>query len=395
MPSFKLIVSAVVMNLHGLVGRRVNALVMIVSIAGVVAVFSGVLAMNAGLDEAMRDAGRSDRVIVLRAGSTVEIASAISHEERNMIANSADLRRSPDGMPLITGEAVAPLTLIERGSGMEVNGTIRGVGTEIMAMRPEIKIVQGRMFEPGKFEIVVGRKALEQFRGLALGSDLVAYGTTWKVVGIYSAGRSIRESELMADVSTIMSVSHRPMFQNITVVLPGAEAFTRFKKALAANPSLAMDVFTEPEFLQRETQSLNRMLRFMAYVMGGIMALGATFVAINAMYSSIDDRRREIATLRAIGFPPVVVVASILVEAALLALVGGVLGAAMAWLVANGSTVSTAVGGDLRQLVFNVVLTPSVVLKGLCAALLIGVLGGLIPAVRSIKSQVVDDLRAI
>lgn len=395
MPSFKLIVSAVVMNLHGLVGRRVNALVMIVSIAGVVAVFSGVLAMNAGLDEAMRDAGRSDRVIVLRAGSTVEIASAISHEGRNMIANSADLRRSPDGMPLITGEAVAPLTLIERGSGMEVNGTIRGVGTEIMAMRPEIKIVQGRMFEPGKFEIVVGRKALEQFRGLALGSDLVAYGTTWKVVGIYSAGRSIRESELMADVSTIMSVSHRPMFQNITVVLPGAEAFTRFKKALAANPSLAMDVFTEPEFLQRETQSLNRMLRFMAYVMGGIMALGATFVAINAMYSSIDDRRREIATLRAIGFPPVVVVASILVEAALLALVGGVLGAAMAWLVANGSTVSTAVGGDLRQLVFNVVLTPSVVLKGLCAALLIGVLGGLIPAVRSIKSQVVDDLRAI
>ncbi|WP_126942056.1 FtsX-like permease family protein [Xanthomonas sp. BRIP62409] len=395
MPSFKLIVSAVVMNLHGLAGRRVNALVMIVSIAGVVAVFSGVLAMNAGLDEAMRDAGRSDRVIVLRAGSTVEIASAISHEERNMIANSADVRRSADGTPLITGEAVAPLTLIERGSGMEVNGTIRGVGTEIMALRPEIKIVQGRMFEPGKFEIVVGRKALEQFRGLAPGSDLVAYGTTWKVVGIYSAGRSIRESELMADVNTIMSVSHRPMFQNITVVLPGAEAFTRFKKALAANPSLAMDVFTEPEFLQRETQSLNRMLRFMAYVMGGIMALGATFVAINAMYSSIDDRRREIATLRAIGFPPVVVVASILVEAALLALVGGVLGAAMAWLVANGSTVSTAVGGDLRQLVFNVVLTPSVVLKGLCAALLIGVLGGLVPAVRSIKSQVVDDLRAI
>lgn len=395
MPSFKLIVSALVMNLHGLAGRRVNALVMIVSIAGVVAVFSGVLAMNAGLDEAMRDAGRSDRVIVLRAGSTVEIASAISHEERNMIANSADVRRSADGTPLITGEAVAPLTLIERGSGMEVNGTIRGVGTEIMALRPEIKIVQGRMFEPGKFEIVVGRKALEQFRGLAPGSDLVAYGTTWKVVGIYSAGRSIRESELMADVNTIMSVSHRPMFQNITVVLPGAEAFTRFKKALAANPSLAMDVFTEPEFLQRETQSLNRMLRFMAYVMGGIMALGATFVAINAMYSSIDDRRREIATLRAIGFPPVVVVASILVEAALLALVGGLLGAAMAWLVANGSTVSTAVGGDLRQLVFNVVLTPSVVLKGLCAALLIGVLGGLVPAVRSIKSQVVDDLRAI
>ncbi|WP_162141709.1 ABC transporter permease, partial [Xanthomonas maliensis] len=219
---------------------------MIISIAGVVAVFSGVLAMNAGLDEAMRDAGRPDRAIVLRAGSTVEIASAISHEEMNTITNAADVRKSADGIPLMSGEAVAPLTLIEKGSGMEVNGTIRGVGPEILAVRPEIKIVAGRMFAPGKFEVVVGSRALEQFRGLSLGSQIEAYGASWTVVGIYSAGRSIRESELMGDVNTIMNVSHRPMFQNVTVVMPSAAAFTRFKRALAANPSLAMDVFSEP-----------------------------------------------------------------------------------------------------------------------------------------------------
>jgi putative ABC transport system permease protein len=205
----------------------------------------------------------------------------------------------------------------------------------------------------------------------------------------------MRESELMADAAVVMNVSQRPMFQNVTVVLRDPSAFAAFKNVLAANPSLAVDVFTEPEFLQRESQSLNGLLRFMAYVMGGIMALGAVFVAINAMYSSIDDRRREIATLRAIGFPPVVVVVSILVESALLALCGGAVGAGVAWLIANGRTVSTAVGGDLRQLVFDVAMTPSVVLQGLGAALAIGIFGGLIPAVRSVKSQVVDDLRAI
>lgn len=395
MHSLKLILSTALMNLQGLSRRRVNAFVMIVSIAGVVAVFSGVLAMNAGLNDAMRDAGRADRAIVLRAGSTVEIASAISREEMTIIQNSTDVRKGADGAPLITGEAVAPLTLIEKRSGMEVNGTIRGVGPEIMAVRPEIKIVAGRMFEPGKFEIVVGKRALEQFEGLKLDGDISAYRTNWKIVGVFAADHSMRESELMADASVIMNVSQRPMFQNVTVVLPSESAFATFKKAMAANPSIAMDVFTEPEFLQRESQSLNRLLRFMAYVMGGIMALGAVFVAINAMYSSIDDRRREIATLRALGFPPVVVVTSIVVESVLLALAGGVLGAVVAWLIANGSTISTAVGGDLRQLVFDVTITSSVVSKGLGAALVIGILGGLIPAVRSIRSQVVDDLRAI
>lgn len=395
MHPLKLIGPATWMNLQGLARRRASSLVMIVSIAGVVAVFSGVLAMNAGLDDAMREAGRADRAIVLRAGSTVEIASAISLDQMRVIENSANVGKSADGTSLITGEAVTPLTLIEKRSGMEVNGTIRGVGPEIRAVRPEIKIVAGHMFEPGKLEMVVGRQALQQFEGLKLGGDIVAYGTNWKIVGVFSADRSMRESELMADAAVVMNVSQRPMFQNVTVVLRDPSAFAAFKNVLAANPSLAVDVFTEPEFLQRESQSLNGLLRFMAYVMGGIMALGAVFVAINAMYSSIDDRRREIATLRAIGFPPVVVVVSILVESALLALCGGAVGAGVAWLIANGRTVSTAVGGDLRQLVFDVAMTPSVVLQGLGAALAIGIFGGLIPAVRSVKSQVVDDLRAI
>jgi putative ABC transport system permease protein len=395
MHSLKLILSMSLMNFRNLSRRRLNALVMTLSIAGVVAVFSGVLAMNAGLDGAMRDAGRPDRAVVLRAGSTVEIASAISRDEMDIIRNSTTLRVGSDGTPLIIGEAVAPLTLIEKRSGLEVNGTLRGVATEVLGVRPEIRIVAGRMFDPGKFEIIVGKQALEQFEGLQLGGELSAYNTNWKIVGVFAVDGSMRESELMAGDAIVMAVSRRPVFQNVTVVLPDASSIVTFKDAIAANPALAMDVFSESEFLQRESQSLNELLYFIAYIVGGIMALGAVFVAINAMYSSVDDRRREIATMRAIGFPPVVVAATIVAEAVLLALCGGVLGAVVAWAVANGSTVSTAVGADLRQLVFDVAMTPAVVVKGLGAALAIGVFGGSIPALRSLRSQVVDDLRAI
>lgn len=395
MSMLRLIASTALMNLQGLPRRRLNALVMIVSIAGAVAVFCGVLAMNAGLDGAMRDAGRPDRALVLRAGSTVEIASAISLDDLRAIRNSTQVCKAADGTLLITAEAVGPITLVEKAGGLEVNGTIRGVGPEILAVRPEIHLVAGRMFEPGKFEVVVGRQALEQFRGLDLGGQVAAYGAQWKIVGVFAAQGSMRESELMADATVVMDVSRRPMFQNVTAVLPDAAAVTGFKQAIAANPSIAMDVFSEPEFLQRESQNLNSLLGFMAYVMGGIMALGAMFVAINAMYSSIDDRRREIATLRALGFPPLVVVCSIVFESMLLALLGGALGAALAALVAGGRTVSTAVGADLRQLVFDVSMTPPVVLQGMAAALAIGALGGLIPALRAVRSQVVDDLRAI
>ncbi|MBN6151039.1 ABC transporter permease [Xanthomonas sp. AmX2] len=395
MHSLKLMLAATLMHLQGLSRRRVNALVMVVSVAGVVAVFSVVLAMNAGLDAAMRDSGNPDRAVVLRAGSTVEIASAISHEDLTLIRNAADARRGADGVPLINAEAAAPLTLIERRSGMEVNGTLRGVGPQILAVRPEIRIVEGRMFEPGKLELVVGRQAARQFEGLEPGGEIAAYRTRWKIVGVFSAGRSVRESELMSDAEVVMNISQRPMFQNVTVVLPNAAAFGAFRRVLAASPAVAMDVFTEPEYLLRESQSLNGLLHFMAYVMGGIMALGAVFVAINAMYSSVDDRRREIATLRALGFPALVVVGSIVAEAMLLSLAGGSLGALAAWAIVNGNTVSTAVGGDLRQLVFEMAMAPPVLLKGLGAALAIGCVGGLVPAVRSIRSQVVDDLRAI
>jgi putative ABC transport system permease protein len=394
--SLRLLLSTAVMNLRSLPRRRVHAFVMVISIAAVVAVFSGVLAMNAGLDHAMLESGRADRAIILRAGSTAEIASAISREDLTIIKNAAaGASTDASGVPLIAAEAVAPLALIEKRTGLQVNATLRGVGSEILAVRPEIKIVAGRMFQAGKFEVIVGQQALQQFQALTLGEPFTAYQTQWKIVGVFTEGGSIRQSEMMTDAGVLMNVTQRPVFQNVTIDFPDGPSYESFKKIATSNPSVALDVYTEAEFLHRESQSLNGLLRFMAYVMGGIMALGAIFVAVNAMYSGIDDRRREIATLRAIGFPPGVVITAIVAESLLLAVAGGLLGALVAGVVANGHTVSTAVGVDLHELVFDAVITIPVVLRGLGAALVIGIIGGLVPAVRSIRSEIVTDLRAI
>jgi putative ABC transport system permease protein len=178
-------------------------------------------------------------------------------------------------------------------------------------------------------------------------------------------------------------------------MLQSPGAFDSFKRVITNNPSFAMDVFREPEFLSRESSSLNNLLAFMAYVMGGIMALGATFVALNATYSNINDRRREVATLRALGFAPAIVVSSIVIEALLLALVGGAIGALLAWLAFNAKSMSTSVGADVHQLVFNITVTLPVVVTGILAALVIGVIGGLPPAIRALSRPVAEDLRAI
>lgn len=395
MRGIRLLAAIVGMNLRSLPQRRANAFVMVLSIAGVVAIFAGALAMSAGLNGAMRDSGRSDRVIVLRAGSVAEITSAITREQVKTIESIAEIKADANGLPLVAGEAVAPLTLVEKGTGMEVNGTLRGVGRQTFAVRPEIRIVAGRAFAPGKYEVVVGSRALSQFDGLALGDELHAYETRWKVVGVFTARESFRESELVTDADVLMSVSHRPVFQNVTAVLNSARSFGSFRRVLAANPSLSMDVFPESEFLSRESASLNRLLTFMAYVMGGIMALGATFVALNATYSSVNDRRREIATLRAVGFAPAVVMSAIVAEALLLALIGGLLGAFVAWVAFNGNTMSTTVGLDVHQLVFNISVTLPVVLIGLAAAIGIGALGGILPAIHSLRTPVAVDLRAV
>jgi putative ABC transport system permease protein len=381
-------------NLGLLAERRAQSMLMVLSIASAVAVLCCSLAMSAGLNSAMRSSARGDRVVVLRTGSVAELASGLTREQYQAIANNPEIRLDSSHRPLVAADAIAPLTLVERGTQAEVNVTLRGMTVQGLDVRPEIHVTEGRAYNSGQFEVLVGRRAQRQFLGLETGTEISAYGARWKIVGAFDADGSLRESELLTDANVLMNVSHRPVYQSVTAVLRERDALGRFEKVLTGNTSLAVTVFPEKEFLARESGNLDALLSFLAWVMSGIMSVGAAFVAANACRASIDERRREMATLRALGFAPVAVVGATLVESLLLAFTGGGIGAGFAWLIFNGDNVSTAIGLDMHQLVFELVVNLGVVLTGFSVAVAIGLAGSIPSAVASLRSSVVSDLRA-
>jgi putative ABC transport system permease protein len=259
-----------------------------------------------------------------------------------------------------------------------------------------VKLVEGRWFRSGVRELIAGRAAQARFKGLDVG-DRVRFGEDeWVVVGAFASGGDARESELQADAETLMSAYHRPAFNAVTVQLTSADAFDPFKKTLTTNPTLSVDVHREPEYYAQQSGRFASLLSVVATVVGAVMAVGAVFAALNTMYTSVSARTREIATLRALGFGSVAVVASVLTEALLLALAGALVGAALAWLIFNGNTVSTlSGGGGLAQVVFQLRIGLGLVALGMAWACGVGLLGGLLPALRAARIPVATALRAV
>jgi putative ABC transport system permease protein len=277
-----------------------------------------------------------------------------------------------------------------------VNVAMRGVGPQLAELRPEVKIIQGRMFRTAVTEIIVGKTAHAEFKGLNIGDQIKTRGATWTVVGVFSSGGDSHESSLMTDAETLLAADQRGGFQSVTVMLESTAAFQKFKDALTANPALAVDINREREYYRRQSETIGRVIYVIAYVVGGIMAIGAIFSALNTMYSAVSARLREIATLRAIGFGPTAMVMSVLTEALLLAFIGGVIGAAIAWLFFNGHQVSTSAGGAAGgHLIFELSVSPALIVTGILWAITIGLIGGLFPAVRAARLPVATALRAI
>jgi putative ABC transport system permease protein len=383
-------------GLSSLPRRAGPASVMIISVAGVVAVLASVLAVVTGLSKAMEDSGRPDRAIVLRSGSSGEITSVIERDQVRLIADAPGVLVGANGKAIVSAEAMSPLNLVEKSSGADINVTLRGMTQEGLEVWPEMKIVSGRVFRPGLRELIVGKVAAAQVNGMQVGETLAIYGNEWSIVGAFDSGGNSRESELIADAETVMSISQRNNFQSVTVRLKSAADFDTFKTAVTQTPSLNVTVTSERDFLKRESDKLSMLLKFIAYGMGGIMATGAVFVALNAMYSAVNSRRREIATLRAIGFAPMAIIPAIVIEATLLAAFGGLLGALLAWIFFNGASTSTSIGSDIsRQLVFSLRVNGHVLLVSIAWALGIGAVGGLLPAIRSIRAPVTVALRAV
>jgi putative ABC transport system permease protein len=390
---FKQLIALTSMGIRTLPQRAGSSSVIVIGIAGVVAVLVSVLAMATGFRHTMADSGRADRVIVLRGGSDAELNSNVTRSDIDTIANAPGLGKDAEGKALLSPELITVVNVPKIDTGSDANVTLRGVGLQVQKVRPELKIVAGRMFRPAVRELIAGAGAAKQFRGLTPGSVLHLRNADWTVTGVFITNGDVHESELLADVDTVGSAIERSGYSSAVGLLTGASEFGTFKDALTTNPQLKVDVERETEYYAAQSKELTQLITVVGNTVAIIMAIGAMFGALNSMYAAVDARTLEIATLRAIGFGALPVLLSVMLEALALSLLGGALGAALAWWFFNGHTVST-LGGAFAQIVFQVTVTASLMVTGLIWACTIGVLGGLFPALRSARLPVAEALRA-
>ena len=381
------------MNLQTLPQRLGSSSVIVVGIAGVVAVMVSVLAMSAGFRHTLADGGRADRAIILRGGSDAELNSNLTRTDLAIISNAPGIAKDSAGRALVSNELVTVVNVPKRDTGTDANVTLRGVGLTLTGVRPELTMVDGRLFRPAVRELIAGAGAVKQFRGLSTGSVLHLRNADWLVTGVFTSNGDVHESELLADVDTVASTLERSGYSSAVALLTGAEAFTAFKDALTTDPQLKVDVQREPDYYAAQSRQLANTINIVGNTVAVIMAVGAMFGALNSMYSAVAARGREIATLRAIGFGAAPVLLSVMLEALLLSLLGGLIGAGLAWLFFNGHTVST-LGGAFAQVVFKLTVTRTLIVTGIIWACVIGLLGGLFPALRAARMPVAEALRA-
>jgi putative ABC transport system permease protein len=385
----------VVYNLRSVKERWSSAVVAVLGIAGTVGVFIAMLSLAFGFKATLVSSGSKDNAMVRRAGSTSEMDSSISLDQVKIIEDAPGVARAANG-PLITPEVVviAPFPLISTGT--DANVQVRGVSAGVLDVRGKIKMIEGTFFHPGLAELVVGRNVGHTYAGLNIGDSVKFGGGTWKVVGVFDAGGSAFDSEVWCDGKVLNQIYHRPenIFQSLTVHLTSADSLQQFKDAVTADPRLTVDVSREVEYYDKQSRVLTKLI----YVLGGIVAvvmgIGAVFGALNTMYSAVAERSREIATLRALGFGAGSVVFSFMIEALLISLVGGLLGA-VAVLPLNGLTTGAMNWQTFSHLAFAFRITPLLLGMGIAFALLMGIAGGLFPAIRAARSPVAPALRAM
>lgn len=391
MSALRQIAAVTSMNLQTLPQRLGMALVIVVGIAGVVGVLVAVLALASGLATTLANTGRADRAIVLSSSANSEMTSSLAREQVLTIMDAPGIRKGPDGKPIASADVLTIVKLKRQDDDLPVNAVLRGMGPHGLALRPEVRLIDGRAFQPAVRELIAGRAAQAQFRGLAVGGVLHFRNSDWTVVGSFVSGDAL-ESGLLADAQTVLSAYSRNAFQSLTAQLESPQEFARLKDALTTNPTLTVKVERESDFYAAQTKSRSNGLFRIGYIVGTIMALGALFGALNAMYSAVSARSLEIATLRAIGFGSGAVVISVFIEALLLALAGGILGAGCAWLMFNGHAINTSFGSN-TQTVFSSTVTPGLLALGVSWALAIGVIGGLFPAIRAARLPVAAALQ--
>jgi putative ABC transport system permease protein len=385
----------IVYNVRSLGARWTSTVVAVLGIAGTVGVFVAMLSLARGFEATLVASGSARNAIVRRAGATSEMDSTVMLEQVRVVEDAPGVERG-DGGPLVSPEVVVIASFPLKGRGVDGNAQVRGVSPKALTVRPTVKIVAGRTFQPGLSELLVGSNVAASYDGLELGKTVRFGGGTWTVVGVFDSGGSAYDSELWCDYSVLRQVYQRPlnMFQSATVRLTSPDALTSFKDALTSDPRVTVQIDREIDYYAKQSRQLTTLITVLGSIIAIVMGIGAVFGALNTMYSAVSERTREIATLRALGFGSGSVVVSFVVESLCIAFVGGLLGCVVV-LPLNGLTTGTINWQTFSHLAFAFRVTPGLLAMGLAFALLMGLIGGVPPAVRAARAQIASALREL
>lgn len=375
--------------------RRGAVAATVIGTAGVVAVLVGVLSIATGFRRAMTSSGSTDAAIVLRSGSDSEMVSGFGRGQTRLIADAPGVARDEQG-PLASAELFVIINLPKSSTGTDANVPLRGVESAAVKVREQMKLVQGRLFEWGKNEVIVGAGAARAFAGLTVGGTVKVGRESWPVVGVFETGGGIAESEIWTDAKVLQAAYNRgDSFQSVYVRLKSAESFTEFKDALTANPQLSVKVERQSEYYASQSTAITTLITTLGFLIASLMAVGAVFGALNTMYSAVAARTREIATLRALGFGGAAVVIALMLESLLLALAGGIIGGGLAYAGFNNFHAATMNWQSFSQVTFAFAVTPELLVRGIIWAMVIGLFGGLLPAIRAARQPIAVALREL
>ena len=389
------ILAVTLLNLRSLPQRLGPSTVAIIGIAGVVVVLVAVLSIAEGFRAVMQGTGSPDRAIVMRSGADSEMTSGLAGNQIELIKQAPGIQRDTQ-RPLASAELYVIIDLPKRSTNTPANVPLRGIGPEVPQVRTEFRLIDGRMLQFGTNEVIVGRAATQQFSGLDLGAEVRSGQVSWKVVGIFETRGSVSETEIWCDARTLQGAFRRGnSYQTVLAKLDSPETFDSFKNALTADPQLNVQVRRENEYYAGQSVALTRLVTVVGFGIAALMSLGAIFGAILTMYTAVATRAREIATLRALGFNSLAVITSVLAESLGLAVIGGVLGGLLAYVGFNGYQTSTINFQTFSQVAFAFRVTPSLLIMGLIFALMMGFVGGLLPAVRAARLPIASALREL
>jgi putative ABC transport system permease protein len=386
-------IAVTLLSIRTIPQRLSSSIVAIVGIAGVVIVFVAVLSIAEGFRAAMTTAGSPSRVLVMRSGADSEMTSGIGGDNAEVIKQAPGLLHDGN-KPVASAELYVIVDLNKRSKGTPANVPLRGVEPAAFQVRDDVKLVAGRMFQFGTNEAIVGRAASRQFAGVDLGSEFKSGQLTLKIVGMFESGGSVAETEIWADSHLLQGIYRRGnSYQSVLARLDAPTSFTTFKNWITTNPQLNMQVQRENDYYSAQSTTMTTLIRGIGYVIAGLMGVGAIFGAILTMYTAVASRTREIATLRALGFNTSSVLVSVLSESLALAALGGLAGGLAAYLAFNGYQTSTMNFQTFSQVAFAFAVTPALLFQGLFYSLIMGLVGGLWPAIRAARLPIASALR--